>query len=185
MKKVFLIAYILFVLIQLTACNEKTLINDSNQRVMEINESLNKEEEDKNNLTIKQEITTNNYSISIPKEWSYEELDTGMVYFMKEDKEVGGVFIQPFYSDLSEPIKGLLPNHSEITEVKELVDFFTETQQIKIITTPPAVSDIKESKKWIYIFFIVDKTMVYEIFFNTKYIDEDNVLEIAKSFKVI
>ena len=82
-------------------------------------------------------------------------------------------------------MNALLPNHAEIIDSTKLTGFFTETQEIKLVTTEPAVSGDSNSETWIHIFFIKDKEVIYEIFFNTKFIDESNVLKIAKSFKLL
>lgn len=140
---------------------------------------------EQSDLNLEQEIRTPYYSISIPKDWSYEELETGTLYFMIEDKEVGGLYIQPYYSDTSDSVKGLLPNHSEIIESKKLDGFFAEAHKIKIIISPPAASENMSTENWTYIFIVKDKTTVYEMFFNTDFVDDGDILTIAKSFKLL
>ncbi|PKM51540.1 MAG: hypothetical protein CVV02_06285 [Firmicutes bacterium HGW-Firmicutes-7] len=189
MRKLFLIVCITIVYIHLVACGGEFLNNSSTEQTKNTKDNVNvksiKAIVEQSDSTLEQEIKTKSYSISIPKDWSYEELETGTLYFKKNDKEVGGLYIQPYYSDISDPVKELLPNHSEIIESKKLDGFFTEAQEIKLITSPPAASTDVSTENWIYIFLIKDKTTIYEIFFNTKYIDENNIIKIAKSFKMI
>jgi hypothetical protein len=140
-----------------------------------------------NDLNLNNEISTNEYSVFIPEGFSYEKLETGSVNIKKGLIDVGGLFIQPYYSDLGneDPILHLLPNHSEVVSKKNLDGFFTETQEISIITSQPAVSGNGGDENWIHIFFVCkDKGKVYDLFFNTKYVDEDGILKIAKSFKL-
>ncbi len=44
-------------------------------------------------LLLDKEIKTNYYSISVPKSWSYEELRNGSLSFIKENTEIGGLYI--------------------------------------------------------------------------------------------
>lgn len=130
-------------------------------------------------------IINDNYSISIPKNWMCEELETETLLFKIDDKDIGGLYVQPYYVDINDQIKGLLPNHTEIIERKKLEGFLMEAEKIKLVITPPAASGIIDSEEWVYIFLIKNKTDIYEIFFNTEFIDDDSIIKVAKSFKLL
>lgn len=182
MRKLILVLCISGILSQLVGCGGKVSSATSTQQRMNTSTTAPIEQ---SKPIFDKEIKTKSYSISIPKDWTYKELETETLSFNKEDKEVGGLYIQPYYKDVADPVEGLLPNHSEITETKKLEGFFTETHEIKLTTSSPAASGDISTENWIYIFFIKDKTTIYEIFFNTKFIDEDSILKIAKSFKTL
>lgn len=184
MRKILFIVCIFFAFIQLVACGGD-LNNISAHQKKNTKDIENVKSIEQSDITLEQEIRTQSYSISISKDWSYEELETGTLYFKREDNEIGGLYIQPYYSETGDPVRGLLPNHSEIIESKMLDGFFTEAQEIKLTTSPPAAAGDISTEDWIYIFLIKDKTTVYEIFFNTEFIDERDIIEIAKSFKVL
>lgn len=182
MKKVLSIVCILLVLIQLVSCRSEPSKKDLTQQT-NITQDKVDIDSTQDDSPLEQEIKTKEYSISVPKDWSYEE--SGTLNFKKQGYEIGGVYIQPYYSDVSNPVSSLLPNHSEIVESKELDGFFTEAEKIVIVTSPSAASKDTNTEKWEYIFLIEDKTTIYEMFFNMKYIDEDDILKIAKSFKIL
>ena len=189
MRKILLILCICYTCFQLGACKVKFPNDALNQEQItntqdEENINNKKGNIEQSDLNLEQEIRTPYYSISIPEDWSYKELETGTLYFMIENEEVGGLYIQSYYSDNSDPLKRLLPNHSEIIESKKLDGFFTEAHKIKIIISPPAASKDIRTENWTYIFLIKDKTTVYEVFLNTDLIDENDILTIAKSFKL-
>jgi hypothetical protein len=192
MKKALLFLCISFILVLIASCGENlksnSSINTSKEAVAV--STIDKQTSNKNSnksvdLVLDQEVKNSKYSISIPKSWSYEELMTSTLYFKKGDSQIGGLYIQPYYKDVKDPVNVLLPNHTEIIDSKKLTGFFTETQEIKLVTTEPAVSGDSSSENWIHIFFIKDKEVIYELFFNTKFIDENNILKIAKSFKLL
>ncbi|PYG89159.1 hypothetical protein LY28_00982 [Ruminiclostridium sufflavum DSM 19573] len=194
MRKLIVILSMFFLLVLTTSCGEKVSNGNSNQQAgsTQYNDenstatqqtdagSTNKSIE----LLLDKKIETSSYSVSIPKSWSYEEVNSDILNLKKDNVQIGGIYIQPYYKDVEEPVSSLLPNHTEIIDSKKLTGFFTETQEMHVVSTEPAVSGDSNSENWIYVFFVKDKEVVYEIFFNTKFIDESNILNIAKSFKL-
>lgn len=130
-----------------------------------------------------QNVQTDLYQLSIPKEWSVEKQPGSSLIFRKDGNVIGGLDILAYYPD--QPISQLQPNHSEIIESKKLEGFFTGVIQEKLKITPPAASGETAVTEQIHLFFILkDKNMAYDLYFNIPDVDEQTVLSIAKSFSL-
>lgn len=162
--KNWLIVLICFITMHLAACDLPNLNNTQ--------------------LKLDHKITTKHYSIYVPVNWTYEIVETGTVYFKENDKLIGGLYIQPYYLNESTLLTGLLPNHSEILEQKELNSLLGKIYAFRIEETTPAVMSEKSREQWIYLFLINDKQNIYEFFFNVEFVDEKNALDIANTLKL-
>ncbi|WP_438349449.1 hypothetical protein ACP8HI_01815 [Paenibacillus sp. FA6] len=128
-------------------------------------------------------IQTDLYQLSLPEEWSIEEMPFSSLSFKENGNVIGGLDPNVYYPD--QPISQVLPNHSEVIESKKLEGFFTEVILKKLKRTPPAASGETTVLEQIHIYFIMkDKEMVYDLYFNTEYIDEQTALSIARSFNL-
>jgi len=179
---------------KLSISDESKTINSTNSSSIEssigntkVNNGGSLSQDIPQNIILDNEIKTKEYSICVPKEWTVEKLPSGTLHFKKEDEEIGGLYPQPYYSDLKDPLAHLLPNHSEIVERKKLEGLFTEAEEIKINQDNDTIaSGVSGTSDWIHVFLIKkDKKIAYEIFFNTKFLNENEVLKIVKSFKLV
>lgn len=142
------------------------------------------------------------FSLKVPSKWKVVRIGSyGMYFGESEQNNFGGVFMQEFNVNFNAGEKKLpskdsllhwmLPNHTEVKKVQELKGFLTETYLINLISSEPAGQGGKTTGKWTYIIFIDKnkstsiKWVAYEIYFNTKYVSEKDVVKIAKTFKVI
>ena len=142
------------------------------------------------------------FSLIVPSNWKVVRLgNSGMYFGESENDNFGGAFKDEFNVNFNAGEKKLpskdsllqwmLPNHTEVTKVQELKGFFTETYLINLISSEPAGQGGKITGKWTYIIFIDKnkstsiKWVAYEIYLNTKYGSEKEVINIAKTFKVI
>jgi hypothetical protein len=142
------------------------------------------------------------FSLTVPSKWKVIRIGSQGMYFGKsEQNNFGGVFIEEFNVNFnagekklpsnSSLLQWMLPNHTEVTKVQKLKGFFTETYLIKLISSEPAGQGGKITGKWTYIIFI-DKSkstsikwVADEFYFNTKYVSEKEVINIAKTFRII
>ncbi|MDF2650517.1 MAG: peptidase BlaR1, partial [Paenibacillus sp.] len=116
-------------------------------------------------------LQTDQYQLSAPKEWSIQKLPGSSLSYTKEGKVIGGLDIIEYYPD--QPISQLRPNHTEVLDSKQLEGFFTETIQEKLKRTPPAASGDTTAMEQIHIYFIMkDKRIAYDHYFNTQDVDE-------------
>lgn len=142
------------------------------------------------------------FSLIVPSNWKAVRLgNSGMYFGESENDYFGGVFKEELNVNFNAGEKKLpskdsllqwmLPNHTEVTKVEELKGFFTETYLINLISSEPAGQGGKITGKWTYIIFIDKnkstsiKWVAYEIYLNTKYGSEKEVINIAKTFKII
>lgn len=160
--------------------------NDYN--VLKMKTSIEKDITEQSNHLINKNIQNDLYQVSVPNEWNEEIIiangrPTHQLYFKKGQKEIGGIQILGYYPD--EPISHIHPNHSSIIFSKKLDGFFTETLLTKLETTPPAASGDNTVTEMIHIYFLLkDENIAYDIWFNSHDVDEQTVLEIAKSFQL-
>lgn len=130
-----------------------------------------------------QNVQTDLYQLSIPKEWSAEKQPGSSLTFKKDSSIIGRLDILAYYPD--QPISQLQPNHSEIIESRKLEGFFTEVIQERLKITPPAASGETAVTEQMHLFFIMkEKNITYDLYFNTADVDEHTMLSIAKSFSL-
>jgi hypothetical protein len=137
------------------------------------------------------------YRISIPKDWTIEEVEvsqewlsdkkhTSPVQFKKGDKVVGELSPNKDYLSDKKLIPFDMPNHSETTEIRYLDSYFTKTMLIRLERTPPAASGDTTVTRELHICFILkDVNQVYDLTFNSEDVSDQTAMSIAKSFELI
>jgi hypothetical protein len=110
----------------------------------------------------------------------------------------GGVYVQKFNAHEGEKMPSLdallqwmMPNHSEITNKKEIYGFFTDTYFLNLERSKLAASGDTTTTNWSYIIFIDKnkstdtKFVAYELFFNNNFVPEADAIKIAGTFKLL
>lgn len=130
-----------------------------------------------------QPIQTVFYQLTVPEDWTTEQLPGYSLSFEKDGTIIGGLDPIAYYA--GQRILPFRPNHTEVIESRQLEGYFTEVILEKSQHTPPAASGDSTTKETIHIYFMMnDKKMMYDLYFNTADIDEQTALSIAKSFKL-
>jgi hypothetical protein len=144
---------------------------------------------DENTRTIKvnystdsmQIVKANSYSLAVPKTWTVD-IQQDNVYFYIDGKEIGGLEIEGYIP----PDTIYFPNHSELIEKNTLDGYFTTVVRASFKRTQPAASqDPTVTKETRFYFLIDNKELAYDLYFNQEYIDEQTMINIAKSLALI
>lgn len=129
-------------------------------------------------------VTTDMYEITLPENITAARYPGSMLSFMISDKVTGGLDILGYYPD--QPISALFPNHSETIDSKDLEGMALKAFEVKLRLSPPAASGSTEEREVIHIYLLDgDKKIAYDIYGDTTYVDENTLLDIAKSFRLI
>ncbi|WP_010277595.1 M56 family metallopeptidase [Paenibacillus senegalensis] len=122
------------------------------------------------------------YRLSVPKDWSIEQLPGSSLSFKKNGAGVGGLNPLEYYPD--QPISQLRNNHTHVVESSPLEGYFTDVLFEIQQQTPPAASGDTAVKETVHIYFIVrDRKIAYDLYFNAG-VDRQTALDIAASFRL-
>lgn len=122
------------------------------------------------------------YQLSVPEDWSIEQLPGSSLSFIKDGNVIGGLDPLHYYPD--QPISQLRNNHTDVVESSPLQGYFAEVLFEKQVQTPPAASGDTTIKETTHIYLIVkDRKIAYDLYFNAE-IDEQTALGIAASFQL-
>lgn len=84
-----------------------------------------------------------------------------------------------------QPLSTVKPNHSSVLSSKKLTDFPYEVWQENLELTQPVASNDKTTINQTHIYFVFgDQKIVYDLYFNIGDIEDNTILNIAKSFKI-
>jgi len=124
-----------------------------------------------------------NVSVNVPEDWDVEKIsDSGYDYFL-DGNYIGSFYTQIYNKDSLDPLQDVMPNHSETVEVNELEGYNTEAYEYIVTTSHPAVANDNSVENWIHILLVYKEEKIYDFFINIKYVDESEILLIAKSIK--
>ncbi|TCO53965.1 M56 family metallopeptidase [Caldanaerobacter subterraneus] len=153
------------------------------------------------NPTSKTLLQIGYYTIEIPTDWKVKTdtpglitekntilkiitttriISSGELVFEKDNVPVGGVQIIGY-----EPNQLLfLPNHSEVKSKKEIEGLITKAVLVNLDITPPAATGDNSIKNENHIYLIFEEDgIAYDIYADVKYVNESQLIKIAKSFK--
>jgi len=125
------------------------------------------------------------YTLEVPSDWQVENIKVqnnlvGELRFKNDNIEIGGVQRLGYY-----PEQGpFLPNHSMTKSQKDINNLFTKAVLINLDFQPQPKSSVTQNENHLFLIFESEK-ISYDIFANTKYVTEDELMKIAKSFKRI
>ncbi len=126
------------------------------------------------------------YSVSVPSDWTVRSTkgvnnEIAQLSFIKNDQIIGGIEILNYEIGQQAPY---LPNHSETKIKKDIEGLVTKAVLYNLDLTQPAASNDPTVKNENHLFLIFEKDKVsYDIFADTRYVSEAELLSIAKSFK--
>lgn len=118
------------------------------------------------------------YTLKVPADWKVKVSDAELI-FVKNNISFGGVQIIGYEPD--QPL--FLPNHSETKSRKDIEGLITKAVLVNLDLSKPAASkDISiKNENHLYLLFANEK-VAYDIYANTKYVNESQLIKIAKSF---
>lgn len=131
-----------------------------------------------NPLTKQFSFEIGNYTLKVPSDWKVTVSKAELI-FQKNNITIGGVQIIGY-----EPNQSLfLPNHSETKWQKDIEGLITKAVLVNLDLTQPAASGDTSIKNenHLYLLFANEK-IAYDIYANTKYVNESQLIKIAKSF---
>lgn len=128
-------------------------------------------------------IETDLYKLSIPTSIEAEKIAGSALLFRRAKKNIGGLDILGYNPD--QPLSQLEPNHSKVLLSEKLQGFSYEVWQENLELTQPAASGDKSIIAQTHIYFVFkDKKIAFDLYFYTKEIAENTLLDIAGSFKL-
>ncbi|MDN5300628.1 MAG: bla regulator protein blaR1 [Thermoanaerobacteraceae bacterium] len=131
-----------------------------------------------NPLTKQASFVIGNYILKVPADWKVTVGEAELI-FERNNIPFGGVEIVGY-----EPNQSLfLPNHSETKWQKDIEGLITKAVLVNLDLTQPAASGDTSIKNenHLYLLFANEK-IAYDIYANTKYVNESQLIRIAKSF---
>ncbi len=133
-----------------------------------------------NPLTAKASFEIGDYTLQVPSGWKVAVGD-GELRFEKNNIPFGGVQILGYESGQPLP----LPNHAETKNQKDLEGLITKAVLVNLDLTQPAASGDSSvtNESHLYLLF-ADENKAYDLYANTKYIKESDLLKIAQSFEL-
>lgn len=149
-------------------------------------------------LILNQALKNDTFSVAVPAAWKVTAFgNNGFTFGKKQYDDIGGIYTMEFNVGKNEAmpsrealINWMLPNHSEITSMKKLSGFFSDTYLLNVKTSNTATSRDNTIKTWTYVIIIdknkttASKFVAYEIFINTEFASEQDSLKIAKGFNI-
>lgn len=121
------------------------------------------------------------YTLNVPPELQITGSETEL-FFQKDNNPVGGVQILNYEPD--QPL--VVPNHSVIKSNKDIEGLITKAAMLNLDLTQPAGAgdDTIKNENHLYLLFAQEKK-AYDIYVNTQYINETELLEIGKSLQKV
>lgn len=149
-------------------------------------------------FSLSQPVSGEHFSLSIPPDWKITELRNAGFCFGKESADdAGGIYTQEYdvsagesMPDIKALLNWMLPNHADVTKTERLEGLSTDAYLMSVTTEQPAAAGGNVTGTWTYIVFLdqnrttAAKFAAYELFGNTKYALEQELLKMAETFKI-
>lgn len=140
-----------------------------------------------NALSKQSSIEIGNYTLKVPSDWKVKSIKApdnsiAELIFEKNKIPIGGVHINGYYP--GQPL--YLPNHSETKNKKDIEGLETKAVLVNLDLTQPAASGDTSvrNENHLYLIFKNEK-IAYEIYANTQYVNESELIKIGKSLQKI
>jgi hypothetical protein len=131
-------------------------------------------------LSLKQHIQTDQYDLSVPKEWEVIQLAGGYLTFQKANKYIGALEVLGFYP--GQTISNLVPNGAEILALRQ-VEGVQDAYEVRVRIFPPAASPDQTLVEQTHFYYLKpDLRIAYDLYFQSHEVSEHIAVEVAKSF---
>ena len=156
MNKKKLILALLSILYLFTACSKNSILVKTQANPTQSSES----ERIKLNLDLNKEIKTKEYSVSFPDKWkvtrenSLQGIPTEYLTVEMNNTKIASVSSEVYIVDSLDPVRDILPNHSEQIFRKDLKGFFTDVTEFKLALGHGASNADQTITTWIYMHFV-------------------------------
>ncbi|MGM0884706.1 MAG: hypothetical protein ACQEXQ_27165 [Bacillota bacterium] len=132
---------------------------------------------------LSQMVQDHDILLEIPKEWGVE-ITEGGIKFKFDDVIIGGLITASYRSD--KPLPFYLPMSAEVIECDLLSDFFAPVRRFQYNLIPSAGSNdqIAQHRQYQFIVKAGQYNNVYIITFNTEYVHENTIDNIARTLQL-
>ncbi len=125
------------------------------------------------------------YLLKVPSGWKVDSSKSpnfvfGNLEFKKENTKIGGV--QIIGTDAENPT--YLPNHSKTNSKKNIDGLLTKAILVNFYPQPESQNSFMQNENHLFLIFESEKT-AYDIYGISKYVNESELIKIAKSFEKV